>query len=151
MSDKTKAVDMSKTATKTEKKEVKIPVIRAKKKQQRFVEKGRIYINATFNNTICTVTDDKGNAIAWGSSGASGFKGARKSTPYAATTAVDNVIRKCMTNFGLKEVEVYVKGPGSGRDASLRAIKPLGLRISKIADITPIAHNGPRPKKKRRI
>lgn len=150
MADKTKAVDMSKTATTEEKKEVK-PVLRVKKKQQRFVEKGRIYINATFNNTICTITDEKGNAIAWGSSGSQGFKGARKSTPYAATTAVDNVIRRAMTNFGLKEVEVYVKGLGSGRDASLRAIKPSGLRISKIADITPIAHNGPRPKKKRRI
>ncbi len=142
---------MTKTATTEKKKEEIKPVIRAKKKQQRFVEKGRIYIQATFNNTICTVTDNQGGVIAWGSSGASGFKGARKSTPYAATTAVDNVVRRAAQNFGLKEVEIFVKGPGSGRDAALRAIKPMGLKVTKIADVTPIAHNGPRPKKKRRI
>lgn len=123
----------------------------AKKKQYRIVEKGRVYISSTFNNTICTVTDNQGNTLLWGSSGASGFKGARKSTPYAATSVIENVLRKAMDFNGLKEIEIFIKGPGAGRDASFRAIKPLGLKITKIADITPIAHNGPRPKKKRRI
>jgi small subunit ribosomal protein S11 len=151
MADKTKAVDMAKTQTTEVRSRKTDVVLRGKKKQIKPVEKGRIYIHATFNNTICTLTDDKGNVLSWGSSGASGFKGARKSTPYAATSAVDNLIRKAMAERGLKEVEIYIKGPGSGRDAALRALKPMGLRISKIADITPIAHNGPRPKKKRRI
>lgn len=151
MSDKTKTVDMSKENEESKKKAAAKPVIKIKKKQKRIVERGRIYINASFNNTICTVTDEKGNAIAWGSSGASGFRGARKSTPYAGTTAIENSVRKAMDNNGLKEVEVYVKGPGRGREAALRAIKTMNLRLTKIADITPIAHNGPRPKKKRRI
>lgn len=122
-----------------------------KRKQQRKVESGKVYVKASFNNMICTVADDKGNAIAWGSSGASGFKGARKSTAYAATAAIENTLRKVIDNNGLREVEIYIKGPGHGRDAALRSIKTLGLKITKIADVTPIAHNGPRPKKKRRI
>jgi small subunit ribosomal protein S11 len=111
---------------------------------------GKIYISASFNNTLVTITDQAGAVIAWGSSGSSGFKGTRKSTPFAATTAVDKVVRKAKDEFGLKEVEIYVKGPGAGRDAALRAIRSAGLKISLIADVTPIPHNGPRPKKKRR-
>lgn len=122
----------------------------ATKKQARVVEKGKVYISATFNNTIVTITDKEGNTICWGSSGMAGFKGARKSTPYAATTAVEAVARKAQT-VGMRDVEVYIKGPGSGRDAALRALKAVGLTISLIADVTPIPHNGVRPKKKRRV
>lgn len=119
-------------------------------KTRRIVEKGKVFITATFNNTIITVTDHQGNTICWGSSGMAGFKGARKSTPYAATTAVEAVARKAQTG-GLKEVEVYIKGPGAGRDAALRALRAVGLSISLIADVTPIPHNGVRAKKKRRV
>jgi len=118
---------------------------------QKSVETGRIYISASFNNSLVTVTDETGAVIAWGSSGSAGFKGTRKATPFAATTAVAKVIKKAKDERGLKEVEVYVKGPGPGRDAALRAIRAQGLRISLIADMTPIPHNGPRPKKKRRV
>ncbi len=111
---------------------------------------GKVYISSTFNNTLITITNDKGDTIAWGSSGASGFKGTRKSTPFAATTAMEKVAKKAMDK-GLKTVEVYVKGPGSGRDAALRAIKSAGLSISLIADLTPIPHNGPRAEKRRRV
>ena len=114
-------------------------------------EKGKVYISASFNNTLVTVTDVNGNTLAWGSAGSSGFKGTRKATPYAATTAVDKVITQAKEKFGLKEVEVYIKGPGTGRDASLRAVRSSGVKISQIADITPFPHNGPRPKKKRRV
>lgn len=113
-------------------------------------EKGKVYITATFNNTLVTITDMEGNTLVWGSSGLVGFKGARKATPYAATSAVEAVARKVQTQ-GLREVEVYIKGPGAGRDAALRALKAVGLKISLIADVTPIPHNGVRPKKKRRI
>jgi small subunit ribosomal protein S11 len=130
-----------------------MPKTRKRKKSgvQKKVEFGKVYISATFNNTLITITDSVGNTLAWGSSGSSGFKGTRKSTPYAATTAVDKVIKKAQSEFGLNAVEVYVKGPGPGRDASLRAIRAAGLRISLIADVTPIPHNGPRQKKKRRV
>lgn len=111
---------------------------------------GRIYITATFNNTLVTATDDKGNPLVWGSAGRSGFKGARKATPFAATTAVEQVAKK-VQELGIKNVEVYIKGPGFGRDAALRGLRGSGLLISLIADITPIPHNGPRPKKKRRV
>lgn len=121
------------------------------KRKDQELELARVYISATFNNTLITVTDEKGNAILWGSSGASGFKGTRKSTPFAATTAVDKVIKQAKDEFGVKKVEVYIKGPGPGRDASLRAIKAAGLKIVLLADVTPIPHNGPRPKKKRRV
>ncbi len=122
----------------------------AVKKQKRTVEKGKVYITATFNNTLVTITDTEGNTLCWGSSGMAGFKGARKSTPYAATTAVEAVARKAM-GYGLREVEVYMKGPGAGRDAALRGLKAVGLAITLIADVTPIPHNGVRPKKKRRV
>lgn len=111
---------------------------------------GRAYITSTFNNTLITITNDKGDTIGWSSAGAAGFKGTRKSTPYAASSAMESVVRKAVEK-GLKTVEVYVKGPGSGRDSALRAIKSGGLSIALIADITPIPHNGPRAKKKRRI
>jgi small subunit ribosomal protein S11 len=120
------------------------------KKIRRTVEKGKVFITATFNNTLITITDENGNTLCWGSSGMAGFKGARKSTPYAATTAVEAVSRKAM-DMGLREVEVYIKGPGAGRDAALRGIKAVGLAITLIADITPIPHNGVRAKKKRRV
>lgn len=111
---------------------------------------GRVYVTATFNNTLITITDGRGDTLAWGSSGASGFKGARKSTPYAATTAVELVAKKAMDR-GMREVEVFIKGPGPGREAALRALKSVGLGIKLIADITPIPHNGPRPRKRRRV
>lgn len=111
---------------------------------------GRVYVTATFNNTIVTVTDSSGNTLFASSSGASGFKGARKATPYAASAAVENVGRKAW-EAGLRDVEVFIKGPGAGRDAALRALKTIGYNITLIADVTPIPHNGPRPKKKRRV
>ncbi len=120
------------------------------KKVQKVVEKGKVFIAATFNNTLVTITDEQGNTLCWGSSGMAGFKGARKSTPYAATTAVEAVARKAMDQ-GLREVEVYIKGPGAGRDAALRGLKAVGLQISLIADVTPMPHNGVRAKKKRRV
>lgn len=121
------------------------------RKKERKLDYGKIYISATFNNTLVTITDNEGMTLSWGSAGASGFKGTRKSTPYAATTAVEKVVRDAKAKFGLKEAEVFVKGPGPGRDASLRAIRAAGLKIALIADLTPIPHNGPRPKKKRRV
>jgi small subunit ribosomal protein S11 len=111
---------------------------------------GKVFISSTFNNTLVSITNNSGDVVAWGTSGASGFKGTRKSTPYAATSAAEAAVRKAVDK-GLKSVEVYVKGPGSGRDAALRAIKNGGLSILSIADVTPIPHNGPRAKKKRRI
>jgi small subunit ribosomal protein S11 len=117
---------------------------------KKVVEKGKVFVSATFNNTLVTITDREGNALYWGSSGMSGFKGARKSTPYAATTAMETIARKAMDN-GMREVEVFIKGPGAGRDAALRALKSVGMAITLIADVTPIPHNGVRPKKKRRV
>ncbi len=121
-----------------------------KKKVSRITESGKVYITATFNNTLVTFTNNKGDTVGWSSAGASGFKGTRKSTPFAATTAVETVAKKAVAG-GMKSVEVYVKGPGAGRDSALRAIKSAGLSILQIADITPIPHNGPRASKKRRI
>lgn len=112
--------------------------------------RGRVYVTATFNNTLVTITDTSGNTICWGSAGAAGFKGARKSTPFAAITTVETVARRAQ-NTGIREVEVYIKGPGAGRDAALRALKLVGLTITMIADVTPMPHNGVRPKKKRRV
>lgn len=108
-----------------------------------------MYVTATFNNTLVTVTDETGGAVAWGSTGKAGFKGSRKSTPYAATTAVEQVLSD-VKNFGLKELEVYIKGPGPGRDAALRVLRNSGVKITLIADVTPIPHNGSRPRKRRR-
>lgn len=120
------------------------------KQAKRVVLEGKVYVTATFNNTIVTITDRDGNTLYWGSSGLVGFKGARKATPYAATTAVEATARKAMEG-GMRQVEVYIKGPGAGRDAALRALKAVGLTITLIADVTPIPHNGVRPKKKRRV
>lgn len=126
--------------------------IAAKKAKKKTIsmETGRIYVSTTFNNTIVTVTNEKGDTVAWSSSGNMGFKGTRKSTPYAATSAVEEAIKK-VRDTGIKAVEVFIKGPGVGRDAALRAIRNSGLSIAMIADITPIPHNGPRMKKKRRV
>lgn len=132
------------------KKEVKTTKTAKKKSTLKVSEQGKVFISATFNNTLVSITNDKGDVISWSSSGSAGFKGTRKSTPFAATSAVESAVRKAVDK-GLKTVEVYVKGPGTGRDASLRAIKAGGLSISLIADITPIPHNGPRAKKKRRV
>jgi len=120
-------------------------------KTRKEVGLGKVYISASFNNTLVTITDKDGDTLAWGSSGASGFKGTRRATPFAATSAVEKVINKVKNECGVTEVEIYVKGPGAGRDAALRAVKATGVKISLIADITPVPHNGPRPKKKRRV
>ena len=122
-----------------------------KKKEKRAVEQGRIYIKATFNNTIVTITDTQGNTIAWSSTGVHGFKGSRKSTPFAARVAADDALKKAVDN-GMKSVDVFVKGPGSGRESALRAISAIeDMRITSINDITPVPHNGCRPPKQRRI
>jgi small subunit ribosomal protein S11 len=121
-----------------------------KKMAGRSFEKVRVNVQATFNNTLVTATDLEGNTIAWATSGSAGFKGTRKSTPFAATTTVEKLVSQ-LKEKGVREVEVYIKGPGPGRDATLRVIKAARLRISLIADVTPIPHNGSRPKKKRRV
>ena len=120
------------------------------KQKKNISSHGRVYITSTFNNTLVTITSQTGDPIAWSSAGAAGFKGTRKSTPFAATSAAEAVVRKAIAQ-GLKTVDVYVKGPGPGREAALRGIKSGGLSISLIADITPIPHNGPRARKKRRV
>ena len=120
-------------------------------KKTRRVEKGKVFVMSTFNNTLVTFTDESGNTLGWGTAGYVGFKGTRKSTPFAATTAVDQVAKKVINQYGLRSVDVYIKGPGAGRDAALRALKNVGLAITMIADVTPIPHNGVRPKKKRRV
>ncbi len=135
---------------KKEKEVKKEPTVINKPRVVRQITVARVYVTATFNNTLVTITDTSGNTILSGSSGASGFKGARKSTPYAATTAVENTGRKAW-DMGVREIEVFIKGPGAGRDAALRALKNIGFSITLIADVTPIPHNGPRPKKKRRV
>jgi small subunit ribosomal protein S11 len=111
---------------------------------------GRVYVYASFNNTLVTVTDVDGKTLSWGSSGKAGFKGTRKSTPYAATTAVETVLKTAKDKHGVTEVEVYIKGPGPGRDAALRAVRAAGVKISMISDITAVPYDGPRPKKRRR-
>lgn len=120
------------------------------KKAERKVTHGRVYVTATFNNTLVTLTDERGNTLAWGSSGNSGFKGARKATPFAAISAMEQVAQKGK-GLGMLSCEVYIKGPGSGRDATIKALKSAGINITMIADVTPIPHNGPRPKKRRRV
>ena len=122
-----------------------------KRKLKKNVEQGRIYIKATFNNTIMTITDAQGNAIGWSSTGVHGFKGSRKSTPFAARVAADDALKKAVES-GMKSVDVFVKGPGSGRESALRAISAIeDMRITSINDITPVPHNGCRPPKQRRI
>ena len=122
-----------------------------KRKEKRTVEQGRIYIKATFNNTIVTITDTQGNTIAWSSTGVHGFNGSRKSTPFAAIVAAVDALKKAVDN-GMKSIDVFVKGPGSGRESALRAISAIEeMRITSINDITPVPHNGRRPPKQRRI
>ena len=121
-----------------------------KKKIKRAYTKGVAHIHSTFNNTIVTITDEQGNAIAWASAGGCGFKGARKGTPFAAQSAAEQVAKKSIDQ-GMKKVEVHIKGPGSGRETAIRAIQVAGLEITLIKDVTPIPHNGCRPPKKRRV
>ena len=121
-----------------------------KKTVAKTITTGKLYVTATFNNTLVTLTDLGGNAVVWGSSGASGFKGARKATPFAAITAVEKVASKAK-EFGMNAIEVFIKGPGPGRDAAIRALRNAGLNILMIADVTPVPHNGPRAKGKRRV
>jgi small subunit ribosomal protein S11 len=127
------------------------PVKRPKKKKtKKNIPVGVVHVNATFNNTIITVTDVSGNVVSWSSSGSKGFKGSRKSTPFAAQIATEDAVRKAM-DHGLRTVSIFVKGPGSGREAALRAVASTGLRVVSIRDVTPIPHNGCRPPKKRRV
>jgi small subunit ribosomal protein S11 len=121
-----------------------------RKKARRMVSQGQAHIHATFNNTIVTITDTQGNAICAASAGAAGFKGSRKSTPYAARIASQNAA-KIAQDSGMQEVEVIVKGPGPGREAAIRAIQSSGIRVSRIHDVTPVPHNGCRPPKRRRV
>jgi small subunit ribosomal protein S11 len=120
------------------------------RRERKVVPRGRAYILSTFNNTIVTVTDPNGNALGWSSAGASGFRGSRKSTPYAAQVAAERAARAAMEH-GMRQVDVYVKGPGSGREAAVRALQSAGLQIMSIVDVTPIPHNGCRPPKRRRV
>ncbi|OGK34923.1 30S ribosomal protein S11 [Candidatus Roizmanbacteria bacterium RIFCSPHIGHO2_12_FULL_39_8] len=123
----------------------------AKKKERKTVERGKIYITATFNNTLVTVTDEKGNPLVVGSCGMFGFSGTRKPTPYAATITTSATLKKAVANYGLRFADIFVKGIGPGREASLRAVKGSELEINRIIDITPVPHNGVRPPKVRRV
>lgn len=123
---------------------------RTRRKERKNIPRGIAHIQSTFNNTIVTVTDPKGNSVAWSSAGALGFKGSKKSTPFAAQMAADNVAKK-VQEHGMRSVEVFVKGPGSGREAAIRSLQAAGLEISLIKDVTPIPHNGCRPPKRRRV
>jgi len=123
---------------------------KGKKRERKNIEKGQAHIQSTFNNTLVTLTDMSGNALSWCSAGSLGFKGSRKSTPYAAQQAAEVAAKAAMIH-GLKTVEVYVKGPGSGRESAIRALQTAGLEITMIRDITPIPHNGCRPPKQRRV
>ena len=121
-----------------------------RRRERKNIEKGAVHIQSTFNNTIVTITDVNGNAISWASAGELGFKGSRKSTPFAAQSASETAARAAVEH-GLKSVEVYVKGPGSGRESAIRALETCGLTITLIKDVTPIPHNGCRPPKRRRV
>ena len=121
-----------------------------KRRERKSIPAGRAYIQSTFNNTIVTLTDPKGNVIAWGSSGTAGFKGSRKGTPYAAHLAAQETARRGMEH-GLRQIDVYVKGPGSGREAAIRSLQSAGLHITSIRDVTSVPHNGCRPPKRRRV
>ena len=121
-----------------------------RRRERKNIERGAAHIQATFNNTIVTITDVEGNALSWASAGGQGFRGSRKSTPFAAQTAAE-VAAKAAMEHGLRSVEVYVKGPGSGREAAIRALAACGLEVTLIKDVTPIPHNGCRPPKRRRI
>ena len=124
--------------------------VRKKRKERKNVEKGQAHIQATFNNTLVTLTDMAGNALSWASAGQLGFRGSRKSTPYAAQMAAETAANAA-SDYGLKTVEVFVKGPGSGREAAIRALQAAGLSVTMIKDVTPVPHNGCRPPKRRRV
>ena len=126
------------------------PTQKTKRRERKNIASGTAHINATFNNTMITITDAQGNTIAWASAGSQGFKGSRKSTPYAAQVAGDDVGKKAQEH-GMKTLEVEVKGPGSGRESALRALQASGFTITSIRDVTPIPHNGCRPRKRRRV
>jgi len=121
-----------------------------RRRERKLIPEGKAYIQSTFNNTIITLTDPKGNVIAWGSPGTAGFKGSRKGTPFAAQLAAQGAAQRAREH-GLRQVEVYIRGPGSGREAAIRAIQAAGIAVTGIKDVTPIPHNGCRPRKKRRV
>ena len=123
---------------------------RTKKRERKNVPTGNVHIQSTFNNTIVTITDPSGNVISWGSAGLVGFKGSRKSTPFAASQTADGAARRAMEH-GMRRVEVFVKGPGAGREQAIRSLQAAGLEVSAITDVTPIPHNGCRPPKRRRV
>ena len=123
---------------------------RGRRRERKSVPRGRAYVASTFNNTIITITDPSGGALAWASAGGSGFKGSRKSTPFAAQVAAEDCAKKAMEH-GVRQVSVYVNGPGSGRESAVRAIQAAGIKVTMIRDVTPIPHNGCRPKKRRRV
>lgn len=123
---------------------------RTRRRAKKLIPRGKVFIQSTFNNTIITFTSPEGDVIAWASSGSSGFKGSRKGTPFAAQIAAQDAVKKAMEH-GMRQVEVFVRGPGSGREAALRSLQGTGLNISSIRDITPIPHNGCRPPKRRRV
>ncbi|HEU4785100.1 MAG TPA: 30S ribosomal protein S11 [Ktedonobacterales bacterium] len=128
----------------------KRPVGRQRRRERKSVPRGKAYIQATFNNTMVTITDPNGNALSWSSAGASNFKGSRKSTPYAAQVTAESAARKAMEH-GVRQIEVYVRGPGAGREAAIRSLQAAGLQVVSITDVTPIPHNGCRPPKRRRV
>lgn len=125
-------------------------VVRTKRKERKNIEHGHAHIRSTFNNTIVTISDVRGNVISWASAGGMGFRGSRKSTPFAAQMAAEQATKAAMEH-GLKQVEVFVKGPGSGREAAIRSLQAAGLEVNSIKDVTPIPHNGCRPPKRRRV
>ena len=122
-----------------------------RRRERKVIEKGAVHIRSSFNNTMVTVTDLNGNALSWASSGGLGFRGSKKSTPFAAQMAAETAAKAAIENYGLKTVEVYVKGPGQGREAAIRALQSAGLDVTMIKDVTPIPHNGCRPPKRRRV
>ena len=124
--------------------------VRTKRKEKKNIPSGIVHIQSTFNNTIVTITDPAGNVVAWSSAGVQGFKGSRKSTPFAAQIAAEDAAKKAMEN-GMRQVSVLVKGPGAGRESALRALQSSGLKVTMIRDVTPIPHNGCRPSKRRRV
>ena len=123
---------------------------RARRRERKSVPRGRAYIQSSFNNTLITMTDPNGNVVAWSSAGSAGFKGSRKSTPYAAQMAAESAARRAMEH-GMRQVDVFVRGPGSGREAAIRSLQAAGISILSIRDVTPIPHNGCRPPKRRRV
>lgn len=125
-------------------------VVRTKRRERKNIDSGIAHIKSTFNNTMVTITDTRGNALSWSSAGSLGFKGSRKSTPFAAQMAAETCAKAAMEH-GLKDVECYVKGPGAGREAAIRALQAAGLEVNLIKDVTPIPHNGCRPPKRRRV